>query len=48
MDAFEKWCHLLEGAQREILMCSDHKNFQYFMMTHVLNRLQARWALFLF
>ncbi len=26
VDAFEKWCHLLEGAQHEITMYSDHKN----------------------
>jgi hypothetical protein len=38
MDAFEEWCHLLEGAQHEIILYSNHKNFQYFMTAHVLNR----------
>jgi hypothetical protein len=27
INAFEKWCHLLEGAQDEILVYSYHKNF---------------------
>jgi len=26
MDAFEKWCHLLEGVQHEIIVYSNHKN----------------------
>jgi len=26
MDAFEEWCHLLEGAQHEITMYPNHKN----------------------
>ncbi len=26
MDAFEKWHHLLEGVQHEIIMFPDHKN----------------------
>jgi hypothetical protein len=26
VDAFEKWCHLLEGVQHEITMHLDHKN----------------------
>ncbi len=38
MDAFEEWCHLFEGVQHEITMYSDHMNFKYFMMVHVLNR----------
>ncbi len=48
VDAFEEWHHLLEGVQHEITMYLDHKNFQYFMTTHVLNGHQARWALSLF
>ncbi len=48
MDAFEEWCHLLEKAQYEIIVYSDHKNFQYFMMTCVLNQRQVGWALSLF
>ncbi len=38
IDAFEEWCHLLEGVQHEIIVYLDHKNLQYFMTTHVLNR----------
>ncbi len=26
MDAFEEWCHLLEGVQHEITVYVDHKN----------------------
>ncbi len=37
MDAFEEWRHLLEGVQHEIIVYFNHKNFQYFMTTHVLN-----------
>jgi len=43
VDAFEEWYHLLEGVQHEIIVYLDHKNFQYFMITHVLNGHQARW-----
>ncbi len=48
VDAFEEWCHLLEGAQHEIIVYSNHKNFQYLMMASVLNQCQVQWALFLF
>jgi hypothetical protein len=44
VDAFEEWCHLLEGVQHEITMYPNYKNLQYFM-TSVLNRHQAWWAL---
>ncbi len=27
MDAFEEWHHLFKGAQHEIIMYYDHKNF---------------------
>jgi len=27
INAFEEWCHLLEGVQDEILVYSYHKNF---------------------
>ncbi len=37
MDAFEEWCHLLEGAQHEIIVYFNHKNCQYFMTVCVLN-----------
>jgi hypothetical protein len=39
VDAFEKWCHLLEGTQHEIIMYFNHKNLQYFMTACVLNRI---------
>jgi len=39
VDAFEEWCHLLEGVQHEIIMYFNHKNLQYFMTTCVLNRI---------
>jgi hypothetical protein len=38
VDAFEEWHHLFEGAQYEINVYLDHKNLQYFMTIHVLNR----------
>jgi len=41
MDAFEEWCHLLEGVQHEITMYSNHKNLQYFRTIHFLNRHQV-------
>jgi hypothetical protein len=44
VDAFEEWCHLLEGVQHEITMYSNYNNLQYFM-TSVLNRRQAWRAL---
>ncbi len=27
MDAFEEWCHLLEGVQHEIIVYSNHKTY---------------------
>jgi hypothetical protein len=45
MDAFEKWHHLLEGVQHEIIVYSNHKNLYYFMTTRVLNGCQTQWAL---
>jgi hypothetical protein len=41
LDTFKKWQHLLEGAQYEIIVYLNHKNFQYFMTTRVLNQCQA-------
>jgi hypothetical protein len=37
VNAFEEWCHLLEGAQHEIIVYFYHKNLQNFMTAHVLN-----------
>jgi hypothetical protein len=48
MDAFEEWHHLLEGTQHDITVYLNHKNLQYFLITHVLNQCQAWWALSLF
>jgi len=41
MDAFEEWCHILEGVQHEITMYFDYTKFQYFMTAHVLNQCQV-------
>ncbi len=40
VDAFEKWRHLLERVQHEIIVYFDHKILQYFMIACVLNRCQ--------
>jgi hypothetical protein len=37
MDAFGEWRHLLEGVKHEIIVYSNHNNFQYFMMVRMLN-----------
>jgi hypothetical protein len=42
IDAFEDWCHLLEGAQHTTIINTDHKIREYFMNARVLNRRQAR------
>jgi len=38
----EAWRHLLEGAQSEFEIWTDHKNLEYFMKVQKLNRRQAR------
>ena len=43
VDSFQEWRHLLEGATHQVTVYTDHKNLEYFMSTHVLNRRQARW-----
>ena len=43
VDSFQEWCHLLKGATHQVTIYIDHKNLEYFMSTHVLNRRQARW-----
>ncbi len=35
VNAFEEWHHLFESVQDEIIVYSNHKNWQYFMTTHV-------------
>ncbi len=47
-DACKKWHCLLEGAQHEVIMYSNHKKLSYFMNVHVLNWHQAQRALSLF
>jgi hypothetical protein len=44
VDCFKAWRRYLEGALYMVLVFTDHKNLEYFMMTKVLNRRQARWA----
>ena len=44
---FEEWRPELERALHPIQVLSDHKNFDYFMFTKLLNRRQTRWAEFL-
>ena len=44
VDAFKHWCRYCEGAEHPIQVFTDHHNLEYFTMTKVLNRRQARWA----
>jgi len=44
VDAFKHWRRYCEGATHQIQVFSDHQNLEYFTMTKVLNRRQARWA----
>lgn len=43
MDSFQELRHLLEGAAHRVIVYTDHKNLEYFMSAHVLNRRQVRW-----
>lgn len=43
VDSFQKWSYLLESTIHPLTVYTDHKNLEYFMSTHVLNRRQARW-----
>jgi hypothetical protein len=45
--AFEEWHPKLQCVINPIHVLSDHKNLEYFMMTKLLNRYQARWFQFL-
>jgi hypothetical protein len=47
IEAFRDMRAWLLGASHPISVISDHKNLEYFMSTRVLNRRQARWAMFL-
>jgi len=44
VDTFKHWRRYCEGATHQIQVFSDHQNLEYFTMTKVLNRRQARWA----
>ena len=45
--ALEAWRHYLEGPKQKIEIWTDHQNLIYFMKAKKLNRIQARWSLFL-
>jgi RNase H-like domain found in reverse transcriptase/Integrase zinc binding domain/Chromo (CHRromatin Organisation MOdifier) domain/Integrase core domain len=42
--AVKEWRAYLEGASHPFVVCSDHRNLEYFTTTKVLNRRQSRWA----
>ena len=45
--AFEEWHAELQSVENPKSVLTDHKNLEYFTMTKLLNRRQARWAQFL-
>ena len=46
-EAFQAWCHYLEGSGSPIDMVTNHKNLEYFSTSKVLTRWQAWWSEFL-
>src|SRR5467141_3941898 len=46
-EAFKRWRHYLEGSALPIDVVTDHRNLQYFSMTKILTRRQARWSEYL-
>jgi len=46
-EAFKRWRHYLEGSGLPIDVVTDHRNLQYFSMTKILTRRQARWSEYL-
>ena len=42
--AFSRWRSHLLGAQKQIVVYTDHNSLQYFMTSKQLTRRQARWA----
>ena len=46
-EAFQQWQHYLEGSATPINVITDHKNLEYFSMTKLLTRQQARWSEYL-
>jgi len=47
VQAFEEWHTELQSVENVISVLMDHKNLEYFTMTKLLNRRQARWVQFL-
>ena len=46
-EAFQTWCHYLEGLGSPIDVVTDHKNLEYFSTSKVLTCQQAQWSEFL-
>ncbi len=46
-EAFEYWCHYLEGSVDSIDIVTDYKNLEYFSTTKILTRRQVRWSEYL-
>ena len=46
-EAFKTWRHYLEGSATPIDVVTDHKNLEYFSMSKILTRRQARWSEYL-
>src|SRR5467141_4443088 len=46
-EAFKRWRHYLEGSGLPIDVVTDHRILQYFSMTKILTRRQARWSEYL-
>ncbi len=44
IEAFKTWRHYLEGCKHEVLILTDHNNFQHFMNIKSLSFRQVRWA----
>ena len=47
VDSFRDMRSWLISSPHPISVISDHKNLEYFMTSRILNRRQARWAMFL-
>jgi hypothetical protein len=46
-EAFQQWCHYLEGSRSPVNVITDHKNLEYFATTKMLTRWQACWLEYL-
>ena len=44
VEAFKTWRHYLKGCKHEVLVLTDHNNFQRFMDTKSLSSRQVHWA----